>query len=168
VKVVSLDQAEHASVIQRGGEGKWGEIDGIATYDPTIAAALAQGKARILHAWASPALVVVHQRLIATRRSDLAAFLRAYATAYTLYAANPAQANAWYSEESRLPLDDGDYAAIAEFEPNMQARTLSDVDVRITDTVLAQAKRNAEVALELGIIKSKPDLQALTDRTFFP
>lgn len=168
VKVVSLDQAEHASVIQRGGQGKWGEVDDIATYDPTIAAALAQGKARILHAWASPALVAVHQRLIATRRSDLDAFLRAYATAYTLYAANPTQANAWYSEESRLPLDDADYAAIAEFEPNMHARTLADVDVRITDTVLAQANRNAEVALELGIIKSKPDLQALADLTFFP
>jgi sulfonate transport system substrate-binding protein len=164
VKLVSLDQAEHAGVIERGGSQSWGELAGIGTYDPTIAAAVKQGKARILHAWASPALVAMHRNLVEERRSDAEAFLRAYVKAYAAYSANPRQANLWYGEESRLPLSDQEYAEIASFEPNLRARTAGDVDVRLTDEVLREVRRNIDVGFDLGILKSKPDMDKLVVR----
>jgi ABC-type nitrate/sulfonate/bicarbonate transport system substrate-binding protein len=164
VKLVSLDQAEHAGVIGGGGDEKWGGNDGIATYDPTIAAAVAKGQARILYAWPSPGLIAIRKDIIEERREMVEAFLRAYVKSYAYYAANSAKANAWYSKESRLPLTDEQYAEITKFEPNLQAKSENDVDVSLSDSVLAEAKRNAEIALRLGILKSLPDIDNLSVR----
>ena len=165
VTLVSLDQAEHAAVIQKGGTEKWGELDAIGTYDPTIAAAVARGQARVLYAWASPGLVAAREKIIRERRPELEKFLLAYVDAYAVYAKDPARANAWYSGESRLPLTDSQYAEIAAFEPNMSAKDAAAVDVRITDEVIRNATRNADVALKLGILKSKLDVRILSDLT---
>jgi ABC-type nitrate/sulfonate/bicarbonate transport system substrate-binding protein len=166
VKVVSLDQAEHASVIASGSSKQWGGgLAGIATYDPTIASGVSQGKARVLHSWASPALVAVREEFLRSHPDKLRGFLRAYRKAYVAYAANPKQANAWYAAESRLPLSDDDYAEIASFEPNLKARNIDEVDVRLTEEVLAEAERNAQIALEIGILKSKPDVRTASVTT---
>lgn len=166
VQLVHLDQAEHAGVMAAGGDKQWGgELAGIATYDPAIASGVSQKKARILHAWASPALVAVREEILKSRPDALRGFLRAYREAYVTYAKNPTQANAWYTEESRLPLLDEDYAAIAAFEPNLQAQSIDEVDVRLTDSVLADTERNAEIAFEMGILKTKPDIRKLADMT---
>ena len=164
VKLVSLDQAEHAGVIERGGKENWDEIVGIATYDPTIAAAVSNGKARVLYAWPSPGLVAAHKRMIEQQRAQLEGFLRAYRKSYVRYATAPSEANRWYSAESRLPLTDRQYAEIAEFEPNLKAQSEIDVQIGITDELLAQTKNNAGIAFKLGILKSLPDINALTVR----
>jgi len=164
VNIVSLDQAEHAGVIERGGSETWGENAGIATYDPTIAAGVASGKARILYAWPSPGLVAAQKNVVEHHRASLEAFLRAYRRSYVRYAAASNEANRWYSSESRLPLTDEQYAEIAEFEPNMKAKSESDVQIAVTDEIVTQTKNNAAVAFKLGILKSQPDIDALTVR----
>ena len=93
VQVVNLDQAEQAGVIATGNAHRWGgELAGIATYDPTIARGLTE-KARILHAWASPALVAVREDLLKSRPEAIQGFLRAYREAYVTYALGPKLAN---------------------------------------------------------------------------
>jgi ABC-type nitrate/sulfonate/bicarbonate transport system substrate-binding protein len=170
VKVVGLDQAEHASFIERGGSEDWGECAGVATYDPTIAAALASGKARILHAWASPALVAAHKSMTEGRRESLQAFLRAYRQSYVRYASNPSEANRWYSAESRLTLSDEQYAEIAKFEPNMSAASEEDVKVGVTDEIVAATKKNAEIAAGLGLFKNMgtPNVEGMSVRGLIP
>jgi ABC-type nitrate/sulfonate/bicarbonate transport system substrate-binding protein len=168
VKLVSLDQAEHAGVIEAGGKIRWGDIDGIATYDPTIASTVNKGSARILHSWASPGLMAVRAELIASRPDTVRAFLRAYRDAYVRYADDPSRANAWYSEESRLPLTDQDYAAIASFEPNLKAKGREAVDIRLSDGVLKEIERHIDAALKIGIMKARPDLGKVVARDLAP
>ena len=168
VRLVNLDQAEHAGVIAGGGKTSWGPFDAIATYDPTIARATATNAARILHAWASPALVAVRNDVIQVRRADIKGFLDAYVQSYVRYAQNPTEANQWYSEESRLQLTDSDYADIAKYEPNMQAGTTADVEVELTDQLLAETTRNMATALRVGILKTSIDLSAYAVRDLLP
>ena len=168
VQLVNLDQGEHAGVIDAGGKDRWGEIDGIATYDPTIAAAVKKRSAHVLHEWASPGLMAVRAELITNRPDEVRAFLRAYRNAYARYAENPSQANTWYSEESRLPLSDREYAAIAAFEPNLQAKGAEAVNIRISDEVLKGIQEHVNVALRIGILQSKPDLDEVVVRNLVP
>lgn len=168
VKLVNIDQAEHASVIAAGGAAKWGKLDGVATHDPTIAATVTKKSARILLAWATPALVAMRAETIAARPEAVRGFLKAYRNAYARYAADATQANSWYSEESRLPLTDADYAAIAAFEPNLQATSPAAVNVRITDDVIKEINRNVDVALKLGILQTKPDFNRIIIRDLAP
>lgn len=158
VKIVNLDQAEHAAVIEAGGRTVWGQIDAIATYDPTITAAINKGAARILQTWASPALVAIRTEVLASRREEVVRFLRAYRDSYVRYAADPSKANEWYSAESRLPLTATEYATLAGFEPNLSAKSAGAVSLQIDEAFRMELQKNADVALKLGILKSKLDL----------
>ena len=159
VKLVNIDQAEHAGVIAAGGETKWGTIDAIGTYDPTIAVSVSKGTSRILHSWASPGLVAVRAETLEQKYDEVKAFLKAYQESYVWYAEHTKQSNEWYSSESRLALSNQQYADIAAFEPNMQVSGLKDVDISINESFLAQLKKNAKVAEELGIMKQMPDFE---------
>ena len=113
-------------------------------------------------------MMAIRADVISARPDAVRGFLRAYRNAYARYAENPSQANAWYSEESRLPLTDEEYAAIAVFEPNLQAKSREAVDIRITDKVVKEMERNIDVAHKLGILKSKPDLGKLVRGDLVP
>ena len=54
VTLVNVDQAEHASVVGAGAHhGRWGNIDAIATYDPTVVSAVSKKLAKIVYEWPS-------------------------------------------------------------------------------------------------------------------
>jgi sulfonate transport system substrate-binding protein len=163
VTFVNLDQAEHAALIARGGSEKWADIDAIATYDPTIAVTIEQKKARVLHEWISPAVVVASEDLIKNRSNDLMQFLRAYIESYSIYAKDPERFNALYSQDSRLPLSSEIYKQIAACEPNMAASKPSGVDIILDEKRQETMQRNAEIALSLGIIKKPVNMAQYTD-----
>jgi len=151
--LVNLDQAEHAAVVARGGEISWGEIDAIATYEPTLAVSVSSRKARLLHEWISPAVVVSNTDLIDKRSTDLKNFLKAYAESYYLYSQDPHQYNVLYSEDSRLPLSDEIYRDVASCEPNMFATQITQIDITLDSIEQNTLQRNANAALAIGIIK---------------
>ncbi len=168
VQVVNVDQAEQAGVIAAGGEETWGELAAIASYDPTVAASVQKSRAKILKAWASPGLVAVRREIVEQHPDLVRSFLRAYAQAFVAYAETPEVFDDRYTTESRLALTAADYRAIAAFEPNMQARALKNVNIRLTEKFLQQLDRNADVARQLGIIRQKPDLKKMADVTLAP
>jgi ABC-type nitrate/sulfonate/bicarbonate transport system substrate-binding protein len=168
IRLVSLDQAEHATVIARGGSGKWGVLDAIATYDPTVAVALESGGARVIADWASPAVVVARASLFDKGTMELKNFLRAYIEAYSIYATSPDKFDQLFQVDSRLPLSPGIYRAMAGYEPNLSKKNSADVDVRFSDEALRSLVQDTEIAFRLGIIKMKPDIRRFVDQSALP
>ena len=163
IHFVSLDQAEHAGVIARGGNRHWGDFAAIATYDPTVAVAVLGKQARILIEWASPGVVVVSKTALDARTDDLRRFLGAYIEAFSIYAQNPNHFDALYEIDSRLPLSPPIYRMMAAYEPNLSVTDPSKISISIDAAQKVVYQRNADIAMRIGIIKQRVDIAAQLD-----
>jgi len=166
VKFANLDQAEHASFIAGGGIEKWGEVDAIATYDPTIGVSVQSKQARVLEEWASPSVVLAGESVIRQRPDDIKKFLQAYMEAFALYAKEPDRFDKLYSVESRLPLSAEIYRLMAKYEPNLSITDPRLVNVLLSDTQQNNLQRNADDAFKLGIIKKQVDIRSHVNLSF--
>ena len=158
--LVNVDQAEHAALIARGGGQKWGNVDAIATYDPTVAIAVEKNQAKVVQEWASPGVVVASDEFITKRSAELKNFLKAYIEAYATYSATPGKFDELYATESRLTLPMTLYKSLAKFEPNMSVKAVSKVNIVLSDEQQKAIQHNAEVALQMGILKKSVDVNA--------
>jgi len=164
VSLVNLDQAEHASLVARGGGSQWGDIAAVATYDPTVAVSIANGHARILEEWPSPAVVVVRGAVLQNRPDDVSGFLAALIEAHAVYATRPSEFNKLYEVDSRLPLTDEVYKSMASFEPNLSMTTPTLVDLGFNEETLLSYEKDVETALSLGILKKTVPIRSLVDQ----
>lgn len=155
VVLVNLDQAEHASVISSGGGNSWSGVDAIATYDPTIAISVFKNNAKIIKEWLSPSVVAVKSSVLENREKEIVQFLKSYMEAFSIYASSPSEYNKFYSADSRLELPDSAYTIMAKFEPNMNAKNISDVNILIDEERQTLHQTNADIAFSIGIIKNK-------------
>ena len=162
-KVVNLDQAEHAEFIRRAKGGSWGDVAAVATYDPTIAVTVQAGVARVLKEWSSRGVVVVRKAVIDSRRDDVERFLQSYIQAYTIYAGDPDRFDKLYEADSRLPLPPSVYRTMAAYEPNLHARTTSEVQISIDGQRREAMQRDEDVAASAGIIPRKIQVDEFID-----
>jgi ABC-type nitrate/sulfonate/bicarbonate transport system substrate-binding protein len=163
VHLVNLDQAEHAAVIGRGGAIRWGNIDAIATYDPTIAIANDRRLARTLKEWTSHGVVVASDDVVRRRRVELERFLEAYAQAFNAYAQNPSRFDSLYAEDSRLPLSRELYSVMAAPEPSLRATSPAGVTITLDSVRQRMLQRDAEIAFNLGILKKPLSVVGMLD-----
>ena len=159
-ELISIDQAEHAAVIEKGGRASWSGVDAIATYDPTIAIAVSRGLARVVTEWRSHAVVTASLATVEHRHTDLANFLAAYIEAFAIYAKNPQQANAWFEVDSRLPLTAAVYQTIANYEPNLSATSTASVNILLDDAFLSESQRNVSIAQTIGLLRTPIDVRS--------
>jgi ABC-type nitrate/sulfonate/bicarbonate transport system substrate-binding protein len=155
VKLINVDQAEHATIIMSEKDNKWGEIDAIATYDPTIAIGIVKTKAKILKEWTSPSVVVATSEIINKKPEVVRNFLKAYKEAFTIYSKNPSKFNTLYSNESRLQLNDSTYFEMSRMEPNMSKSNIHDVSINNSGERIKLIDQNAKLAFKIGIIKKE-------------
>jgi sulfonate transport system substrate-binding protein len=164
LKLTSVDQAEHAAVIQAGGDIRWGEIDAIATYDPTVALALEQKKARIIATMIDPGVIVMRKDFIETQGEATRLFLTAYALSYHYYVTHQAEADRWYSEASRLAVRPESFQEMAAVEPSMKATSIAELQLAFTDADGQQIQRAADHAVELKLTAKRPDVIGSLDQ----
>jgi len=165
IEPIHLDGAQHAAVMQ--SSENWTGVDAIASWDPIVAVALSSEAASALVEWPSPGLVAVRKSLIQENRPLVVSFMNAYRHAYVHYAENSSKFDMMYAKISRLPLELKQYEELASFEPNMNARTVSEVDVILNPDLLAETQRDAEIAAMLGIIPYAPDIDKVSDSSLF-
>lgn len=156
VQLKNLDQAEHTGLIQRGKptDKNWAGIDAISTYDPTAALVVSKGLARIVKDFETPAVVAMREDFIQNRRQNVINFLKSYIEAFYYYAIHQEQADSLYATEARIDIDPSLYKDISAIEPNMRARSINDVNVALTEDFQKVLQRDADLALELKILKN--------------
>lgn len=166
VKLMNLDILEQASVVQSGTKKAWGKIDALASWDPHIAIFESKGLARTIKLATGISVVVMADQFIAAHPHAPIDFLKAYKEAYLYYATHQQEANQWFADEARLKYDLSLLSVAASFEPNLKAKSLDEIDVRLTDEHIREMQRGADFAFEQGMTKTKPDMRAAVNLSY--
>lgn len=163
VVIKNLDILEQASVVDAGTDESWGEIDAFASWDPHIAIFESKGKARVIELRKGISVVVMSGDYIEKHRKEAVRFLKSYVEAYFFYATHQKEANELFAAEARLKFDPSLLDVAASYEQNMQAKTISDIDVLLNPNQIAEIEAGVDFAYELKLIKSRPDVNKAID-----
>jgi ABC-type nitrate/sulfonate/bicarbonate transport system substrate-binding protein len=128
VRLGNLDMAQQTALLRRSdNRSAWTGVDALYGFDPLPAVFEDQGLARMLHCGHVVAVVIASNEMMTRRRAELVQFLQAFALSWALFAREPAQLNARFSEESRLGVSQGVLNTAASVEPNYSAKAFSDI-----------------------------------------
>jgi ABC-type nitrate/sulfonate/bicarbonate transport system substrate-binding protein len=166
VKLRNLDILEQSTLAQTAVGGRWGEIDAMASWDPTVALLESKKLARVLESRPALSVVVISEDFIKRNPEAVVRFLKSYRLAYAYYATHAQQANGWFVEETKTQLPNEVLDAAAAFERNMKAKSVSDIQVALSNAELAQIQEGADFGLAQKLTARSPNMRAATDLSF--
>lgn len=166
VKVQNLDILEQSALAQKASQGRWGEVDAMASWDPTVALLESKQLARVLELRPAIAVVVMSADFLRKQPEAAVRFLKSYRLAYAYYATHTSEANQWFIEETKTQLPAGVLDAAASFERNMKAKSLADVQVALADAEIAAIQEGADFGLAQQLTTNSPNMREAIDQSF--
>jgi ABC-type nitrate/sulfonate/bicarbonate transport system substrate-binding protein len=148
----NLDILEESSLIQKGTDESWGEIDGFISWDPTMAIVEEIGKARILQLITPITVTAMSNDFITQHPVAAKNFLRAFIESYLYYAQHQDQANQWFADETKFEHPFSVIDRMAELEKNLKAKNLQEIDIKLYDSHLTTMQAIADEAGKSGLI----------------
>ena len=164
-RLVHLDIAEQASVIEAGNPESWGAVDAMAGFDPTAADFEHRGLARMLHLSEVTSVVMLSADYDERHPDAAKDFLKAFIAAYHYYALHQREAGDWFLSASRLRFDPAVLDVAAAVEPNVRAVALQDIDVRLTARDAARLQEAADFNADHGLVKRRVAMRDFIDAT---
>lgn len=158
LQVKNLGIEEIVSLTTAGASGgRWGEVDAVAVWDPTLSQLELQG-ARVVAEGRVTAVVMMNEAYIAAHPDADRRFMRALDAAWGTWRADPSGPDAWFQELAKVNFPDGVLARAASVEPNL----IPDSPVRTTlsEDDVAGLKKVATFMLENGLLKTAVDVDA--------
>ena len=120
VRVLNLGLEEIVALVGAGAaEGRWGEVDAAAAWDPAFANLEHTGAVRTLSEATVTSLVVMDDAYAAAHPGAAGRFLGALSAAYGQYRGDTDAANAAFKVASKLPFDVAVLDRAAAVEPNL-------------------------------------------------
>jgi len=166
IKILNMDISEQASVVLAGNKKVWkGNIDALASWDPNIAIFEDKGLAKVLKDEPGLAVVYLSEDFIKKHPDAAVAFLKAYIESYYYYATHQDRANQWFAEEARIQFDPSLLNMAGSFEPNLKAKSIEDIDIKIYERHIKMMEEGADFGFSLKLTAVRPDMRAVTDIT---
>ncbi len=128
-------------------------IDAAMAWEPALTTLLDNGDARILREARGVGFMCMSNRFVKNYPEVVDGFIEAWRRALFYVAQHPDEANAWFAEDSRFPVDL--LERIRVVDPNFDAGSLRDVDVTLTPDDIERNQRKADFAYEQGLIKRR-------------
>lgn len=153
VTFTNLGIEEILGVVRAGSP--WSGFDAAAAWDPTFAE-LERGGARTVASGTVLAVVAMDDAYLRAHPDADARYMEAVATAWGVYRADPARADAWYLEGSKLPFARDVLTAAAAVEPNAAGAEPVRVHLEPSDVDGLRATESAMRAL--GLLKQPLDV----------
>ena len=166
VHSINLDIYEQTGIVQAGTSESWGEIDALVGFDPTPAIFEHEGQARMLHVGQVVSLVLMSNDFISNNPDAPARFLRAFAEAYLYYVTHPEQANMWFLEASQLSFDPAVLEIAASVEPNIQAQSIEDIRITLTEQDLGIMDEATTFIYEHGLTDKLVNMRDAVDMSY--
>lgn len=155
VKVVNLGVEEILGVVRAGPrDGRWGELDAAAAWDPTFAEIERSKRARTIASSVVTSVVVMDDAYVAKNAGADTRFMTAMAMAYDVYRADPARANRWYQLAAKLPFSAEVLDTAASVEPNLTVKAAGDIRVHLNATDIAGIKEAEAFMEKSGLLKA--------------
>jgi ABC-type nitrate/sulfonate/bicarbonate transport system substrate-binding protein len=162
VKLVNLGIEEIVALARAGSKnGRWGEIDAAAAWDPAFANLEHSRQARTIASTQVISLVMADQRFVAANPGVAERFMLAMAAAYDYYRKNRAEADRWFQEESKLPFEREVLTIAASVEPNLSAKSDSGVRVWLNAADVAALRKTSAFMTSAGLLKAPLDVTAV-------
>ena len=166
VKLRNLDILEQSALAQTASGGRWGEVDAMASWDPTVALLESKKLARVLKFRRALSVVVMSEDFLKENPEAAVRFLKSYRLAYAYYATHAQQANSWFIEETKTQVPAGVLDAAAAFERNMKAKTVTDIRIGLSDAEIAQVQEGADFGLAQKLTTRSPNIREAINQSF--
>ncbi|THB77195.1 MAG: hypothetical protein D6B25_07505 [Desulfobulbaceae bacterium] len=159
VNIINLGIREQGPLVLKDKDAeKWGTIDALSGFDPTPAIFEAKGYINVLDVGKVCSLVLMNENFIAKNQGVAEKFMQALFDAYDYYRQNVEQANGWFMKEAGLKGADQKACNVAaSIEPNVSAKSRSEIRVTLTDEDYVILEEAAEFMAPK--IKKKVDMK---------
>lgn len=159
VEVIHMGFADLSDAI------KAGKVDAVFVWDPWIELFVSQGLGTVLASDTSLTMVVAMRDDFLKKNHDAAErFLKAHKEALLYAASDHARSNAWFREpENARTLSEKVVQTATAYDPQWNAKTLSDIRLAFTPEEQNRYFGLAQFAYDLKIFPKKPPLQQKTN-----
>lgn len=166
VKLRNLDILEQSALAQTASGGRWGEVDAMASWDPAVALLESKKLAHVVEFRPALSVVVMSEDFLSKNSEAGVRFLKSYRLAYAYYATHARQANSWFIEETKTELPAGVLDAAAAFERNMRAKTVTDIQIGLSDAEIEQIQEGADFGVAQKLTARSPNIREAIDQSF--
>lgn len=163
VKNINMDILEISSLVQAGGNTRWGNIDAVAVWEPTTSLLERQGFARAIDTTRTLGVIAMSDVFIQHHRPAAVAFLQAVKESWTYFASHKEKVNRWYLEDARLSYTSDVLDAAAQVEPNYLISSDNQIDLHLTSANIKSMERSALWAADHGFVKSRVNIRQAVD-----
>jgi len=154
VNIINIDIQEQSDIINSSGGKTWAKVDAFASWDHNIALFESKGLAKILKSGTALGVVVMSEKFIKSHPEEASNFLVAFKLAYYYYALNQEQADKWFSEATQGKFDLALLKKVAEIEPNVKTRDISNIHVQLSEDNLKTLQLAADFAVKEKLIQN--------------
>lgn len=165
VNKVNVEILDIQKLVTDGGREKWGKFDAVAVWEPDISLFQNDGSARILSSHRAVYLVSVSDKFIADNRQAAVQFLGAVAQSWEFFNQFRDRVNQWYIDDSQFGFTAAALNSAAKHDQNSDAKSLSNIDLRITDEGLGILEMGAKWSHEHGYTQSLVPIRQAVDET---
>jgi sulfonate transport system substrate-binding protein len=148
---INLGIYEQSDMIKDPEAKKWGNIDAMASFDPTPAILEEKGLVRNLKVGKIVSVIAMSNDYIEKNPEAPVNFLKAFRGAYSFYRNNVNQANSWFTAEAKLDMTPEALKIAASIEPNVNAESDKEIyiDFKEEDYAVMQEAADFLYAQEL-------------------
>ena len=150
VSNVNMDTLDIQKLLQAGGRDSWGKIDAAAVLEPDISLFENEGSARLLCSRRAVYLISMSERYIANHRESAIRFLQALLSSWEFFNRNRDRVNQWFIDDSQFGFTPAALNSAAKEDANFSAKSLSDIDLQLTDEGRRILERGAQWSHEQG------------------
>lgn len=158
VRLTNLKPPEQALALGRG------EIDAVATWEPQTAIALDKAKGTVIDEDIHVGFLTVRKSLAEKYPDKVVALIKSYMEANLFAAKNRRIVDQWFVEKSQF--DPDLVARIKVIEPNVNARTIEDVDLNITNDDFIRSQKVADIMFINSLTPSRVELRKRADMQY--
>ncbi len=165
VNNVNMDILEIQKLVGAGGREKWGKFDAVAVWEPDISLFKHDGSARVLSSHRAIYLVSISDKFIANHRQAAIQFLESIAQSWEYFNGSRDRVNQWYIDDSQFGFTPAALNSAAKEDPNFEAKSLSDIDLRVDDEGYRMLDIGAKWSHEHGYTQSLVPIRQAIDQT---
>lgn len=162
---VNMDILEIQKLVGAGGREKWGKFDAVAVWEPDISLFQEDKSARLLSSHRAIYLVSVSDKFIANNRQAAIKFLQAIAQSWEFFNNARARVNQWYIDDSQFGFTPACLNAAAKEDPNFNAKSLKDIDLRLDEQAFGILEVGAKWSHDHGYTQTVVPIRQNIDQT---
>jgi MscS family membrane protein len=165
VKNENMDILGIRNRVLLGGGDKWGSIDAVTVWEPSASLFELGGFARALSSTRTLGVVAVSEDFIANHPEAAVQFLIAVTRAWEYLSRHSDKVRQWYLDDAQLGYTPEVLVSAAKVDPNFGAKSLGEIDLRLTEDHIATIERGATWARKRGYSKAEANVRQAVDQS---